>query len=43
MLAKRLTLIVRGERIEPVYYPILPPIESTNQVSKGLKDYRISS
>lgn len=31
-LLRRLTLIVRGSRIEHVFYPVFPPDESVNQV-----------
>jgi len=36
-LVKRLTLIVRGGRIEQVFYPVFPPNESADQVIRWLK------
>jgi peroxiredoxin len=40
-LLKRLTLIVRGGRIEHVLYPVFPPNESADQVLRWLKDHRV--
>jgi peroxiredoxin len=40
-LVKRLTLIVRGGRIEHVFYPVFPPNESANQVLCWLRDHPI--
>ena len=40
-LLKRLTLIVRGGRIEHVFYPVFPPNESANQVLRWLRDHPI--
>ena len=36
-LVKRLTMIVRANRIEHVFYPVFPPNESANQVINWLK------
>jgi peroxiredoxin len=36
-LVKRLTLIVRGGRIEHVFYPVFPPNESADQVLRWLR------
>ncbi len=36
-LLKRLTLIVRGDRIEQVFYPVFPPNESAGQVITWLR------
>ncbi len=36
-LLKRLTLVVRGARIEQVFYPVFPPDESADQVLGWLK------
>lgn len=36
-LVKRLTLIVRGGRIEHVLYPVFPPNESADQVLRWLR------
>ena len=36
-LVKRLTMIVRGRRIEHVFYPVFPPNESADQVIAWLK------
>jgi peroxiredoxin len=36
-LLKRLTLIVRGGRIEHVFYPVFPPNESADHVLRWLK------
>jgi peroxiredoxin len=36
-LVKRLTLIVRGSRIEHVFYPVFPPNESADQVMRWLR------
>jgi peroxiredoxin len=41
-LVKRLTLIVRGGRIEHVFYPVFPPNESADQVLRWLRDNPIS-
>jgi peroxiredoxin len=40
-LLKRLTLIIRGGRIEHVFYPVFPPNESANQVLDWLRDHSI--
>lgn len=37
-LLKRLTLIVRGGRIEHVFYPVFPPNESADQVLQWLRE-----
>jgi peroxiredoxin len=42
-LVKRLTLIVRGNRIEHVFYPVFPPNESADQVLRWLRDNPIPS
>jgi len=36
-LVKRLTMIVRGTKIEHVFYPVFPPNESADQVINWLK------
>jgi len=41
-LLKRLTLIVRGGRIEHVFYPVFPPNESADEVVRWLRDHPIS-
>jgi peroxiredoxin len=38
-LVKRLTLIIRGGRIEHVLYPVFPPNESADQVMRWLEDH----
>ena len=40
-LVKRITLIVRGGRIEHVFYPVFPPDESADQVLRWLQDQPI--
>ena len=40
-LVKRLTLIVRGGRIEQAFYPVFPPNESANRVLRWLIDHPI--
>lgn len=40
-LVKRLTMIVRGGRIEHVFYPVFPPNESADQVVRWLRDHPI--
>ena len=40
-LVKRLTLIVRDQRIEHVFYPVFPPDESADQVASWLKRHPI--
>jgi peroxiredoxin len=40
-LVKRLTLIVRGGRIEHVFYPVFPPNESAGQTLRWLRDHPI--
>ena len=40
-LVKRLTLIVRDQRIEQVFYPVFPPNESAAQVIDWLERHRI--
>jgi peroxiredoxin len=42
-LVKRLTLIVRGGRIEHVFYPVFPPNESADQVLRWLRDNPVPS
>jgi len=37
-LIKRLTLIVKDNRIEHVFYPVFPPDENANQVVVWLRD-----
>ena len=39
-LIKRLTLIVKGNRIEKVFYPVFPPDQHGQQVLNWLKDRR---
>jgi peroxiredoxin len=38
-LVKRLTLIVRGGRIERIFYPVFPPNESADQVVRWLETH----
>jgi peroxiredoxin len=40
-LLKRLTLIVRGGRIEQVFYPVFPTNESADEVLRWLTDHRV--
>jgi peroxiredoxin len=40
-LLKRLTLIVRGGRIEHVFYPVFPPNESADQVMRWIRTHPI--
>jgi peroxiredoxin len=40
-LLKRLTLVVRGGRIEHVFYPVFPPNESASDVIRWLRDHQI--
>jgi peroxiredoxin len=40
-LVKRLTLIVRDQRIEHVFYPVFPPDESADQVASWLRRHPI--
>jgi peroxiredoxin len=40
-LVKRLTLLVRGGRIEHVFYPVFPPNESADQVVRWLGNHPI--
>ena len=40
-LVKRLTLIVRGGRIEQAFYPVFPANESANRVLRWLIDHPI--
>jgi len=40
-LVKRLTLVVRGGRVEHVFYPVFPPNESADQVLRWLRDHPI--
>jgi len=40
-LLRRLTLIVRGGRIEHVFYPVFPPNESAEQVLRWLRKHPI--
>jgi peroxiredoxin len=42
-LLKRLTLIVRGGRIEHVFYPVFPPDQSANEVLHWLLAHRLAS
>jgi len=39
-LLKRLTMVVRGGRIEHVFYPVFPPNESAEQVLRWLRKHR---
>lgn len=41
-LLKRLTLIVRGGRIEHAFYPVFPPDKSAEQVLRWLRVHRLS-
>jgi len=38
-LVKRLTMIVRGSRIEHIFYPVFPPNESADQVINWLEPH----
>jgi peroxiredoxin len=38
-LIKRFTLIIRGGRIEPFFYPVFPPNESADQVMRWLREH----
>jgi peroxiredoxin len=40
-LVKRLTLIVRDQRIEHVFYPVFPPDQSADQVASWLRRHPI--
>ncbi len=40
-LVKRLTLIIRGGRMEHVFYPVFPPNQSADQVMRWLQDHPI--
>jgi peroxiredoxin len=40
-LLRRLTMIVRGGRIEHVFYPVFPPNESAEQVLRWLRKHPI--
>jgi len=40
-LPRRLTLVIRGGRIEHVFYPVFPPNESAAQVIGWLKHHPI--
>jgi peroxiredoxin len=42
-LVKRLTLVVRGGRIEHVFYPVFPPNQSADQVMHWLRAHPIPS
>ncbi|MGH9355563.1 MAG: peroxiredoxin [Terriglobia bacterium] len=42
-LLRRLTLIVSGERIEHVFYPVFPPNENAEQVMRWLRDHPLSN
>jgi peroxiredoxin len=42
-LVKRLTMVVRGGRIEHVFYPVFPPNESADQVVRWLGDHPAGS
>jgi len=42
-LVKRVTMIVRGGRIEHVFYPVFPPNESADQVIRWLQDHPIQN
>ena len=42
-LLKRLTLIVRGGRIEQVFYPVFPSNESADQALLWLRDHPVSN
>lgn len=41
-LMKRITLVVRGGRIEQVFYPVFPPDESAEQLLRWLRSHPIS-
>ena len=38
-LVKRLSLVVRGGRVEHVFYPVFPPDESAEQVLRWLREH----
>jgi peroxiredoxin len=40
-LLKRLTLSIRGGRIEHVFYPVFPPNESAAEVISWLRDHSL--
>jgi peroxiredoxin len=40
-LLRRLTMVVRGGRIEHVFYPVFPPNESAEQVLRWLRKHPI--
>jgi peroxiredoxin len=42
-LLKRLTLMVRGGRVEQVFYPVFPSNESADQVLNWLEDHPLES
>ncbi len=42
-LLKRLTLVVRGGRIERVFYPVFPTNESADQVLQWLRDHPLDN
>ena len=39
-LIKRLTLVVKDDRIEHVFYPVFPPDKSANTVIQWLREKR---
>lgn len=41
-LLKRLTMIVRGGRIEHVFYPVFPPDENAEQVLRWLRGHSLT-
>jgi peroxiredoxin len=41
-LLKRLTLVIRGRRIEHAFYPVFPPDQSAEQVIQWLNDHPLS-
>ena len=41
-LLKRLTLVIRGRRVEHVFYPVFPPDQSAEQLIQWLKDHPLS-
>ncbi|MGH9687269.1 MAG: peroxiredoxin [Candidatus Acidiferrales bacterium] len=42
-LLKRLTMIVRGGRIEHVFYPVFPPDENAEQVLRWLREHPLAA
>lgn len=41
-LLKRLTLVIRGRRVEHAFYPVFPPDQSAEQVIQWLNDHPLS-